>query len=729
MSYCRLLTKKHIKTSLITFAVISAINGCYVKTVQSHYQENYRPQLQFSPAKYWMNDPNGLVFYNGEYHMFYQYNPNGNSWGDMSWGHAVSHDKIHWETLPIALTVKKDEEDEATEMFFSGSAVVDARNTSGFGTKDNPPMVAMYTSNYPQAITLYNGKKILAGMQAQSIAYSLDKGRTWIQYANNPVIEKPPAFPINYESEYKNFRDPKMFWSGKYNKWIMVAVLAKQHKALFYESHDLVNWHFMSEFGPMNAANGLWECPDLFELPIDGHLAHKKWVLIININPGGPAGGSGSQYFIGDFDGTRFVADKESQYDNTPPFGNLIENFEGSYDSIAWTATGDFPGQYLAYGNQTGQQGVKNYQGNKILNTYTAVPGSDSANGSDTPTGTITSPSFTIQKKYIDFMIGGGNHAHNPAQSVSTETSINLLIHNKVVRSSTGTNTETMSWRSWNVAAFLGKRAQIQVIDQNTGSWGHILLDHIIQSDAPKITANWSDFGSDFYAASSWNNVPNDKRLWVGWMSNWSYAGNIPTSPWRGTQTFIRELELQKINGRIRLTQVPVHAFNQLRRQMLFHHQRAIMINSDDTLLSNHQIKAKVFEIQATLNPAGADNIGFKIRTNGQGQITRVGYDALAGTVYIDRTHSGDSSFSTTFATRHNAPVTLEKDGKLNLRIIVDTSSVSVFADKGEVVLTDQIFPDPSSTGMDMFSEGGSASIEGLTIWKLNSIWTKKSNP
>lgn len=725
MSHCRLLAPKYIKASLLSFVAASIINGCYAQSIQNNYQETYRPQLQFTPAEHWMNDPNGLVYDQGEYHMFYQYNPNGNTWGDMSWGHAISKDQLHWKELPIALTVKKNQQDQVTEMFFSGSTVVDTLNTSGFGTKEHPPMVAMYTSTYPQAITLYNSKKILAGTQAQSIAYSTDHGRTWVQYANNPVIEKPPVYPVNYENEYKNFRDPKMFWSDTYHKWIMVAVLAEQHKALFYESHDLVNWNFMSEFGPMNADNGLWECPDLFKLPVDGHSNNTKWVLIININPGGPAGGSGSQYFIGNFDGTRFTADKTSQYDNTPPNGYLIENFEGNYESIGWNATGDFPEKYLAYGNHIGQQGVKNYQGNKIVNTYTAVSDGHSTNGSDIPTGTITSPSFIIQKNYINFMIGGGHHPHQPAPSISTETSMNLLVDHKVVRSATGMNSETMSWRYWDVAALQGKTAQIQIVDHNTGSWGHILVDHIVQSEAPKTTANWSDFGSDFYAASSWNNTPDHKRLWVGWMNNWNYANDVPTTPWRGAQTFIRELKLQSVHHKIQLTQTPIKAFDQLHQKILFHHQGPMTITPSDTSLSDHQVEAQLFEIEATLDPVGADTLGFKIRSNGHGQVTLVGYDALAGTVFIDRTKSGDDQFSPSFATRHYAPVALGENGKLNLRIIVDTSSVTVFADQGEVVLTDLIFPDASSVGMNMFSEGGNASIEGLTIWKLRSIWAK----
>ena len=275
------------------------------------YGEPFRPQLSFSPQRNWMNDPNGLVYHDGEYHLFYQYNPNQNTWGDMSWGHAVSPDLLHWTELPLALPVEQDARGEPTQMFFSGSAVVDHANTSGFGQPGKPAMVAMYTSMFPQARTV-NGKPVRAGTQAQSIAYSLDRGRTWTQYAGNPVLPEPPA---PYAAEYREFRDPKMFWYEPEHKWILATVVAKQHKALFYSSRDLVHWEWTGEFGPAGATGGVWECPDLIELPVDGDPAKRKWVLVISLNPGGPAGGSGMQYFVGDFDGKTFTRDRDAAGD------------------------------------------------------------------------------------------------------------------------------------------------------------------------------------------------------------------------------------------------------------------------------------------------------------------------------------------------------------------------------------------------------------------------------
>ncbi|MFS2218399.1 glycoside hydrolase family 32 protein [Telluria sp. Tellsp104] len=301
------------RLSLLAIGVALLCAGCASQSPDPApvYDEPFRPQLSFSPQRNWMNDPNGLVYHDGEYHLFYQYNPNRNTWGDMSWGHAVSPDLLHWTELPLALPVEKDARGEPTQMFFSGSAVVDHANTSGFGQPGKPAMVAMVTSMYPQARTL-NGKLVRAGTQAQSIAYSLDRGRTWTQYAGNPVLPEPPA---QYAAEYRDFRDPKMFWYEPEHKWILATVVAKQHKALFYSSRDLVHWEWTGEFGPAGATGGVWECPDLIELPVDGDPAKRKWVLVISLNPGGPAGGSGMQYFVGDFDGKTFKRDRDAAGD------------------------------------------------------------------------------------------------------------------------------------------------------------------------------------------------------------------------------------------------------------------------------------------------------------------------------------------------------------------------------------------------------------------------------
>jgi len=258
-----------------------------VSAVSTYYQEKYRPQYHFSPEANWMNDPNGLVFFDGEYHLFYQYYPDSTVWGPMHWGHAVSSDLLHWKHLPVALYP------DSLGYIFSGSAVVDTANTSGFGSEGNTPMVAIFTYHDP---VLEKSGSIK--FQNQGIAYSLDKGRTWNKYSGNPVLKNPGI---------KDFRDPKMFWNEKIKKWNLI--MAVNDRVHLYSSPDLKRWTFESEFGTTSGAHGgVWECPDLFPLKIEGTDV-TKWVMLVSINPGGPNGGSATQYFTGNFDGHTFVPD------------------------------------------------------------------------------------------------------------------------------------------------------------------------------------------------------------------------------------------------------------------------------------------------------------------------------------------------------------------------------------------------------------------------------------
>lgn len=256
----------------------------------NYYTEVHRPQFHFSPEANWMNDPNGLVFYKGEYHLFYQYYPDGMAWGPMHWGHAVSKDLFHWSHLPIALFP------DSLGLIFSGSAVVDANNTSGFGSKENPPLVAIFTYH-----SVEKEKAGKTDYQNQGIAFSLDSGRTWTKYENNPVLKNQGV---------RDFRDPKVFWHDQSGKWVMTLAV-KDHVEL-WGSSDLKTWNKLSEFGnDYGSHGGVWECPDLFEASVEGP-AEKHWVMLVSINPGGPNGGSATQYFIGDFDGKTFTtkADK-----------------------------------------------------------------------------------------------------------------------------------------------------------------------------------------------------------------------------------------------------------------------------------------------------------------------------------------------------------------------------------------------------------------------------------
>ncbi|WP_279345122.1 GH32 C-terminal domain-containing protein [Streptomyces sp. HP-A2021] len=812
------------------------------------YTETYRPRFHFTPQKNWMNDPNGLVYYKGEYHLFYQYNPNGNTWGDMSWGHAVSKDLVHWEELPLALS----HDDE--EMVFSGSAVVDWNNTTGFGTKKNPPMVAIYTSAYK------NG-----GKQAQSLAYSTDRGRTWTKYQGNPVIDIGST----------NFRDPKVQWYAPTQSWLMTVSLSAEHKVQFYSSKNLKDWKLQSEFGPAGATGGVWECPDLFPLAVDGDKDNIKWVLVVNINPGGIAGGSAAQYFIGDFDGKKFTADDKDSY--TPPTGKVVQDFEGTgfgtwaatgtafghgpaagavdgqgpvtgFDGKGlansfhggdgatgtltspsftvdnpylnfkigggrhphepgtvmeqgpppegrvladfeggtygdWTTTGDAFGTAPATGTLPSQQDVSGFLGTGLVNTF--------RNG-DSTTGTLTSPEFTIDKKHINFLIGGGNHpagSDNPtavelvvdgqvvrsatgkdaealnwaswdvgdlagkqahlrivddntggwghlnidhimlsdtkAQRVSQETSVNLIVDGKVVRSATGTDSETLDWASFDMRPYAGKKAQIQVVDMNTAGWGHVMADQFTAADKPAKSvvqrADWADYGKDYYAAVSWESAPGGKRYMIGWMNNWDYGQSVPTSPWRGAQSVPREMALRTVDGRIRLTSKPVGNLESLRET----HPAAasaVTLTSASKPLISPAAKGKALDIEATFSLKDADRFGLKVRTGTGGEETVIGYDTTTQELYVDRTRSGVGDFNSTFPGVQTAPLK-PKNGKVKLRILVDWSSVEVFGGNGEAVITDQIFPDPSSTGIEIFTEGGTATLSDLRAWQLKSIW------
>lgn len=269
---------------LAILLVSYVLYGCSL-TYSPVFNEKHRPQFHFSPPSQWTNDPNGLVFYKDEYHLFYQHYPDSNIWGPMHWGHAVSKDLVKWEHLPVALYP------DSLGWIFSGSAVIDINNSSGFGTTKNPPMVAIFSYH---SDTLQKQRR--RDFQTQGIAYSLDRGRTWSKYAGNPVLRNPG---------FVNFRDPKVFWHEDSNKWIMILTLGD--RVNIYSSKDLKSWNLESSFGEgIGAHNGTWECPDL--LPLKDANGNEKWVMIISIIPGGPNGGTGTQYFVGDFNGAVFTS-------------------------------------------------------------------------------------------------------------------------------------------------------------------------------------------------------------------------------------------------------------------------------------------------------------------------------------------------------------------------------------------------------------------------------------
>ena len=280
------------------------------KTDKKYYQEKYRPQYHFTPEKNWMNDPNGLVYYGGEYHLFYQYNPNGKEWGFMHWGHAVSKDLIRWEHLPVAINPDEDSKDKNHATAFSGSAVVDENNIAGLQQGEEKTLLVFYTS-------------FECG---QRLAYSNDKGRTWHKYAKNPLI------PFVKDDA----RDPKVFFHAPSGKWVMVLYRrpdgdeAQQGISVF-TSLNLINWELQSHIA------GYYECPDLFELPLDGDKGKSKWVLL---------GGSG-EYRVGSFDGKQFspetpmkTLDYGKNFYATQTWSN---HPEGKVVQLAWMRGGEYP--------------------------------------------------------------------------------------------------------------------------------------------------------------------------------------------------------------------------------------------------------------------------------------------------------------------------------------------------------------------------------------------------
>jgi len=492
---------KIITNLLILLLSISICQFGNAQTPDKPYHEPYRPQVHFSPKEHWTNDPNGMVFYKGTYHLFFQYYPNATVWGPMHWGHAVSKDLMHWKELPIALYP------DSLGYIFSGSAVVDSNNTSGFGKKGKTPLVAIFTHHSPK------GEK--AGkndFQNQSLAYSLDNGETWKKYVGNPVLKNPGI---------RDFRDPKVMWYAKEKKWVMT--LATKDDITFYSSPDLKNWKKESEFGKeLGAHGGVWECPDLFPLTFENKT---HWVLIVNLNPGGPNGGSATQYFIGQFDGNKF-----------------------------------------------------------------------------TPADTKT---------------------------------------------------------------------------------------------------RWLDYGPDEYAGITWSNTGN-RRIFLGWMSNWQYANQVPTVKWRNAMTIPRELTLFKSNDELYLKSMPVKEIQSLQSKNL----KNGVSKLPGALPGQYIMKlktARLADCSITLS-------------NSNGEKLIIGYDKSKNQYFIDRTKSGKADFSDKFSGIAYAP-RFSKVTNSEITLLVDRSSVELFADGGRTVMTSIFFPSKPYQQLNL------KSIKVTQLVPLYGIW------
>nr|WP_315166375.1 glycoside hydrolase family 32 protein [uncultured Flavobacterium sp.] len=485
-----------------------------------YYKEPFRPQFHFSPEKHWMNDPNGMVYYKGTYHLFYQYYPNDIVWGPMHWGHATSTDLIHWKHKKIALFPDK------LGLIFSGSAVIDINNTSGLGTKENPAMVAIFTYHN---MDIEKAGKI--NTQSQGMAYSLDEGETWKKYDGNPIIRNP---------ELKDFRDPKVFWNETTKEWNLVLVAGD--RAQFYTSKNLTNWALQSEFGKnIGAHGGVWECPDIFKLKVEGS-EEKKWVLLISINPGAPNGGSGTQYFIGDYDGKTF---------------------------------------------RTNQKDIK-----------------------------------------------------------------------------------------------------------------------------------WIDHGTDNYAGVTYNNTPDNKRIFIGWMSNWLYARNTPTKNWRSAMTLPREILLSKINGDYILKSTPIEQFKQ---QLVTEYSKDLIAIKKGT------------KIDFTYDYLNQSSVRFNSKnqnlklvfSNDLNDSLVIDYNSKQKIFSIDRKHSGIVDFEKTFGKDiHKTSVSNLVSDAIDYQIILDWSSVEIFINGGVYSFTEQLFPKKPYTKLSIQSDENQE-ITNLTINKIKGIWQK----
>ena len=490
--------------------------------------EAYRPRLHYTAADTWINDPNGLVYADGFYHLFFQNNPYGTDHANLSWGHAVSRDLTHWADRPVAISCDENEQ------IFSGSIVFDESNTSGFGEAGCAPLVAVYTSCYSDASPL-------PGIQAQSLAFSLDHGETWSKHSGNPVLDRGSS----------DFRDPKVFRytgaAGEY--WVMVAVEAVGRKVVLYRSDDLKDWTRLSEFTSTSPVGKIWECPDLFPLLVDADPENVKWVLVVSLNRDEGQGGSAALFFIGDFDG------------------------------VAFTASG--------------------------------APG-----------------------------------AGNPGQP---------------------------EWE-------------------------------------------WLDYGRDYYAAVSFNDAPAGRRILMGWMSNWDYAGAVPASPWRGAMALPREAALCTVGDRIALRQNAIARFAPA--------GDASVLGPREIRVGVHRLNVPESQgpcvIEAVFDAGSSTEFGLLIRQDGT-EATRIGYDVEHGELILDRRRSGTVSFDPTFASREAAPVELV-DGQLALRLYVDVSSIEAFAQDGLVTLTELVFPDPSSSGVSLYAVNGTARLIRLELIPLEDV-------
>ena len=651
-----------MRTILVTYSIglllcITAIGA------KAQYREKYRPQYHFSPEKGWMGDPDGLVFTDNKYHLFW-------------WGHAVSEDLVHWKELPYPM-----KGGNGKFSYFSGSVIVDKKNTAGFGANS---MIAFYTKHLP-GVSL---------PETQAISVSND-GIYFNYYSNNPVLDIGKIF----------FRDPQVFWYAPEQKWKMVVALPAEHKVQIYESPDAKRWTFCSDFGGLGARSAFWECPDLFEVSMRDEPGKKKWIMMIGRGP------NRVQYFVGDFDGKKFTPDVRTERYLVSGEGISGQVFEDFEDSIAgeWTIAG------TAFDHLRSRTDSCDHMGKGFVS-------SESQSGAG---GELTSPAFKISKPAVNFLISGANNA---------ETCIELVVGGKVVRSTSGDGSKVLKWNGWDVNDLVGKTATIRIKDTSLGKGESITVDHICFSDQllnHKLEhALWMDYGSDFYATRTWRDVDNvsNRTVAIAWMGNWDYARKAPSSWGKGFQSIPRVFNLKNTDAGIRLVQTPLPELQRLRNNI--QQRQNILIKSGNVQLFTPS--RNVYELDLEFKPLDAGLFGADLLV-GEGRKLRLSYDPKTSVLCLDRTSCtdfiSDPQFNQAFAVEMKAPLHLQ-NGLLKLKIFVDQSSVEVFSNDGEVVLSAVTYPSERQLGVSFFSEGGSTMLQSLKAWELSSIWnnSKKNN-
>jgi len=627
------------------------------------YSEQYRPQFHFSATTGWVGDPDGLIRYRNTYHLFW-------------WGHAISTDLLHWKQLEYPM-----QGGDGSFSYYSGSVVVDIANTTGFGMPDTPAMVAVYT-----------GHRRSDSLENQRISCSTNY-TAFHYYAGNPVLD------INSTS----FRDPDVFWDVQSHRWIMVVALPEDRKINFYASPDLKSWQYINQFGPVGARDQIWEVPNLFQLPAGDDTNNLKWVLVCGMGP------NKEQYFVGNFDGTNFTMDAACRsylLGGTGLEGTVFADFE-CLTYPGWTAEGTAFGPGPTADPLPGPQKVSGYLGARLVNSFL---------GGNNATGKLTSATFTITDNCINFLIGGGNQ---PGQ-----TCMNLLVDGVAVRAATGSGSDSLKWRGWNVAQWKGRTAQLQIVDTATASRGYILIDHIVFSDVLMNTslehANWIDWGSDFYAARAFRDYDHagQSTTWIGWMGNWQYAREVPTSWGRGAESLPRTLHLTSSPAGYQIRQRPLPTLQTLRGPPVTLPPRDIQ---GTVSLNEFQPNANTYELEAAFDPAGSSQcFGLNLCVGGTNKVV-VGYDASASNVFLDRRASGNISFSPAFPNIVTAP--LPRPERIQFHIFVDQSSIEIFVNDGQVMFTSLIFPHPANLGLQAFSTTSSTTLRSLRVWPLASIW------